>query len=34
MATLGHIHPDASCDAALKRLSGALEGLVNAAAKE
>lgn len=33
MAKLGHNHPDASCDAALKRLTGALEGLVNDAAK-
>lgn len=33
MAKLGHNHPDASCDAALKRLTGALEGLVNEAAK-
>lgn len=33
MAKLGHNHPDASCDAAVKRLSGALEGLVNEAAK-
>ena len=33
MSKLGHKHPDASCDAALKRLSGALEGLVREAAK-
>ena len=33
MAKLGHNHPDASCDAALKRLTGALEGLVTEAAK-
>ena len=34
MAKLGHIHPDARCDAALKRLTGALEGLVNEAARK
>ena len=33
MAKLGHNHPDASCDVALKRLTGALVGLVNEAAK-
>ncbi|MFO7541531.1 MAG: DUF302 domain-containing protein [Thiobacillus sp.] len=34
MAKLGHHHPDAQCDAALKPLTGALDGLVNEAAKE
>ena len=30
---LGHPHPEAHCDAALKKLTGALEGLVGEAAK-
>lgn len=33
MATLGHKHGGDSCDAALKRLAGALEGLVTEAAQ-
>lgn len=33
LSTLGHAHPDAKCDAALKRLTGALEGLVGEAAR-
>lgn len=33
MSKLGYKHADDSCDAALKRLSGALEGLVTEAAK-
>jgi len=33
MATLGHAHPDATCDEALKRLTTALDALVREAAK-
>jgi len=33
LSKLGHKHADDSCDAALKRLTGALEGLVAEAAK-
>lgn len=33
MSKLGYKHADDSCDAALKRLTGALEGLVTEAAK-
>lgn len=33
MAALGHAHPDAGCDEALKRLIGVLDGLVREAAK-
>ncbi|NDP47759.1 MAG: DUF302 domain-containing protein [Sulfuriferula multivorans] len=34
MSKLGYKHADDSCDAALNRLTGALEGLVNEAAKK
>jgi len=33
MAALGHAHPDATCDEALKRLTAVLDGLVREAAK-
>jgi uncharacterized protein (DUF302 family) len=33
MATLGHAHPDAGCDEALKRLTTTLDALVREAAK-
>jgi uncharacterized protein (DUF302 family) len=34
LTKLGHTPPDAACEAALKRLSGALDGLVREAVKE
>lgn len=34
LTKLGQTHPDAACRAALKRLSGALDGLVREAVKE
>lgn len=34
LATLGHKHAETKCDAVLKRLTGALEGLVNEAARQ
>ena len=33
MAALGHAHPDAGCDEALKRLTDVLDGLVREAAR-